>query len=463
MIRISLPSQSLMSLVKIIALAIIIFISNFAFVKFAHADANLNPNIWWPTNGAKIDGLVPFKADVPGKSVNDYYLFWQVDGGAYVWMDNNSTDYPHKESQVDVSGWNWSADGAYYINFIAQDLSGHEIGRSSTTIYHGGVQKIVATSVTTTTPVTQSAVNILAATNIQVVTNIMPSMISSSKLYVDPTSKADAQAFSWRNSRPDDASVMQKIASQSTAIWLTGSDSNVTNKVSAIIFDAQNKKSIPTFVLYNVPGRDCGGFSAGGAQTKDAYLSWVQNVSKGIGSGEAIVILEPDGLANIDCLSNSEKADRFAEISGALDILKTNSKAKVYIDAGNPNWIGASEMAGRLQKAGISKAAGFSLNVSNYIDTTQNISYGTKLSSLTNGAHFVIDTSRNGSGSNGEWCNASGRSLGSTPTLSTGNNLVDAYLWIKVPGESDGNCNGGPNAGVWWSDYALDLAKRAGY
>src|SRR6185312_9877850 len=104
------------------------------------------------------------------------------------------------------------------------------------------------------------------------------------------------------------------------------------------------------------------------------------------------------------------------------------------------------------------KAAGFSLNVSNFIDTPQNISYGTKISELTNGAHFVIDTSRNGSGSNGEWCNPSDRSLGSSPTLlptlSTGNNLVDAFLWIKVPGESDGNCNGGPNAGAWWPEYA---------
>ncbi len=32
------------------------------------------------------------------------------------------------------------------------------------------------------------------------------------------------------------------------------------------------------------------------------------------------------------------------------------------------------------------------------------------------------------------------------------------YLWIKRPGESDGDCKGGPKAGDWWPEYALGLA-----
>jgi endoglucanase len=50
--------------------------------------------------------------------------------------------------------------------------------------------------------------------------------------------------------------------------------------------------------------------------------------------------------------------------------------------------------------------------------------------------------------------------LGQMPTTRTGHRLVDAYLWIKYPGESDGPCNGGPTAGQWWADYALGLAQR---
>ncbi|XIE81958.1 glycoside hydrolase family 6 protein [Streptomyces sp. SBR177] len=54
-----------------------------------------------------------------------------------------------------------------------------------------------------------------------------------------------------------------------------------------------------------------------------------------------------------------------------------------------------------------------------------------------------------------------GRALGVPPTDRTGDELVDAYLWIKRPGDSDGTCRGGPAAGTWWPDYALGLARRA--
>ncbi|MBI3888987.1 glycoside hydrolase family 6 protein, partial [Candidatus Saccharibacteria bacterium] len=47
------------------------------------------------------------------------------------------------------------------------------------------------------------------------------------------------------------------------------------------------------------------------------------------------------------------------------------------------------------------------------------------------------------------------RSLGANPTLVTGISLVDAYLWIKTPGDSDGACgNDAPAAGQWWQPYA---------
>ena len=73
----------------------------------------------------------------------------------------------------------------------------------------------------------------------------------------------------------------------------------------------------------------------------------------------------------------------------------------------------------------------------------------------------MIDTSRNGRGPAGTWCNPKRRGLGARPTTETSNPRVDALLWIKVPGESDGTCNGGPPAGHWWPGYALGLARRA--
>ncbi len=59
------------------------------------------------------------------------------------------------------------------------------------------------------------------------------------------------------------------------------------------------------------------------------------------------------------------------------------------------------------------------------------------------GPGAVIDTSRNGNGAPkaGEWCDPAGRAPGRTPTTVTGLARIDAYLWVKLPGESDG-CKG---------------------
>jgi endoglucanase len=89
-------------------------------------------------------------------------------------------------------------------------------------------------------------------------------------------------------------------------------------------------------------------------------------------------------------------------------------------------------------------------------------------------ASFVIDTGRNGQGpmnasayaqapynqpasvlsglQSGYWCNGAGAGAGLRPTTSTGVTLLDAYLWIKVPGESDGTCDIAGGARAW--DYS---------
>ena len=75
----------------------------------------------------------------------------------------------------------------------------------------------------------------------------------------------------------------------------------------------------------------------------------------------------------------------------------------------------------------------------------------------------VIDTSRNGNGSNGEWRNPRGRALGEQPRFVDDATALDALLWVKLPGESDGACNGGPAAGTWWQEFALELAANASW
>ena len=80
----------------------------------------------------------------------------------------------------------------------------------------------------------------------------------------------------------------------------------------------------------------------------------------------------------------------------------------------------------------------------------------------------MIDTSRNGQGpstSTGtqEWCNPPGRGLGERPTTTTNIPRLDAKLWIKTPGESDGECADAedPAAGRWFPRQAAELIRLA--
>ena len=282
------------------------------------------------------------------------------------------------------------------------------------------------------------------------------------KLYVDPRSPARKQADAWQRSRPQDAAYMRTIAAQPQAVWLGEWLRDIRRETEAMVSTASSDGAIPVFVAYNIPHRDCGLYSAGGARSGDDYRRWIQGLAQGIRRRPTVVILEPDGIAANDCMPARLKDERYILLQDAVKTL-TAAGAFVYIDAGNANWQQANEIADRLRKAGIENAHGFALNVSNFHATEVNITYGERLSGMLGGKHFIIDTSRNGRGTRVEaqWCNARGQALGRAPTTDTRHPLVDAFLWVKTPGQSDGTCNGGPRAGEWWADYALELSKAA--
>lgn len=292
---------------------------------------------------------------------------------------------------------------------------------------------------------------------------------SAEQFYVDPDSDAQRQAESWRTSRPQDAAMVQKIANQPTAYYFSewtedtasGTSAQVDNRVSRIV-DAD---ALPVLGAYALPQRDCGGYSGGGLDTAEEYKRWIRDFARGIGNREAVVVLEPDALADSSCLSRDQRQERFELIEYAVGALKSNPGTYVYIDAGNPEWRSAGTMASRLRSAGIDQADGFALNISNFISTEKNISYGKDISAQVGGKHFIIDTSRNGLGASTghEWCNPPGRALGERPTDETGEPLVDAFFWMKQPGESDGECGNHPPAGAWMPEFALGLAERASY
>ncbi|MBF6045253.1 endoglucanase [Streptomyces sp. NRRL B-1677] len=287
--------------------------------------------------------------------------------------------------------------------------------------------------------------------------------------WVNPESTAAKRASELRGrGRSSQAQLLSKIAAQPVAEWIGPDDPE--GQARGFTEAAARADRIAVLVLYNIPHRDCGQYSQGGASDGNAYRGWLDGAVRGISNRGATVILEPDALPHISdgCTPQQYHEERFALLKEAVGRLKALPHTKVYLDAGNSSWvIPADRMADPLRRAGIDQADGFALNVSNFQTTKANKDYGHRLSGLLGGKHFVIDTSRNGNGPlnapghEKAWCNPSGRALGTPPTTRTGDAKVDAYLWVKRPGESDGTCKGGPGAGKWWEAYALDLARNA--
>ena len=289
--------------------------------------------------------------------------------------------------------------------------------------------------------------------------------LAGASLWVDPNSSARRTADAWRVTRPADAAQMDKAASSAVARWIGNWNTNVMADVDAAVTTIAGTGALPVFVAYNIPQRDCGGLSGSNGTTADSYRSWITAFANGIGSRRAAVIIEPDALAAMDCLNATDQQMRLDLLKYAVQTFAARGSITVYLDAGNPRWRSASTMASRLVSAGVASARGFSLNISNFLRTSDNVDYGAQISALTGGKHYVIDTSRNGLGPTADfqWCNPEGRALGDRPTTTTGSPLVDALLWIKMPGESDGACNGAPASGTWMPEYALGLAQRAVY
>jgi endoglucanase len=279
-------------------------------------------------------------------------------------------------------------------------------------------------------------------------------------LFVDPDSNAARQAEQWRASRPADSALMDRIAAQPHADWFGDWNDHIRRTVDARVSQIVGAGALPVLVAYNIPLRDCGGYSSGGAKSPRAYRRWIRRLARGIGRRPAAIVLEPDALAAIDCLKPKRRRTRLRLLAMAVRALERRG-ASTYVDAGHSAWQPAGKMAKRLRRAGVRRARGFALNVSNFQRTESEVDYGRRIAGETGGKHFVIDVSRNGLGPtpDHEWCNPPGRALGGAPSTAT-EPPVDGLLWIKPPGESDGECNGGPRAGLWWPEYALGLARR---
>ncbi|WP_246074695.1 glycoside hydrolase family 6 protein [Nonomuraea terrae] len=320
--------------------------------------------------------------------------------------------------------------------------------------------------------------------------------------YAPPEPGASRQAELWNDERPDDAELMRRLAAVPHAIRLDQTDARP--EVAQRLTEARQAGGVPVFLVNHLPGGDC---RPATPADREAYQEWITGVARQIGQAEAVVILEPSSLVNLpgteNCDPGGSAQHRYDDLRRAVRTLKSNPATAVYLDGSQADWPGTAIMAERLIGAGIEAADGFFLNTAAFQTTEKSVGYGKELSACvavrraTGRAgcpadvqvdpaampHFVVDTARNGRGSWAPdkrykdpqvWCNPPGRGVGERPTTETGEELVDAYLWIARPGTSGGRCRRGtdgeldpergvvaPPAGEWWPELALERAENA--
>ena len=357
-------------------------------------------------------------------------------------------------------------------------------------------------------------------------------LFPGARLFVPPPSAGAPEQIAslLRQGDASDAALITKMESIPRAVWFTsGTPSQVFAQVRRTVNEARSEQAVPVLVAYDIPGRDCAQFSAGGALNQADYEAWINGFAQGMGSRRAVVILEPDALGNLpsNCglsptvypFTNSE---RIAELAYAVNAFEQDPRAAVYLDGTHSAWQSVGTITQRLLAADVTDAQGFFLDVSNYQPTAELNDYGTWISDciavvtdpsnaffgnpgacasqyfpatqsdfstwgLTTqwyaqnmgnaiaATHFVIDSSRNGTGPNnmqafanapfdqpasvistlasGNWCNPPNSGLGLRPTTDTGVPLLDAYLWVKTPGQSDGQCDAAGGVRAW--DYSI--------
>ena len=302
-----------------------------------------------------------------------------------------------------------------------------------------------------------------AATSASTIRSATSASLYGAGPYRSPTSEAAKAQAALAATDPAGAAAAGTIAGHPVATWLGdwSQGTQLTKTISTALTGAEQSGTTPVFVLYAIPDRDCGGYSAGGFD-EGSYDAWVDQVTAALAGHRAAVIVEPDSLAMLSNAKCSTALDeqRYRILSRTVAGL-TAAGVPAYLDAGNSNWVQPALMASRLNSAGVQQARGFFTNVANYYPTAQEQAYAQKVSAATGGSHYVIDTSRNGQGWRGTWCNGPGAGLGTSPRVVSDGTALDALLWVKTPGASDGTCNGAPAAGKWFSTYAQALVANA--
>jgi cellulose 1,4-beta-cellobiosidase len=344
---------------------------------------------------------------------------------------------------------------------------------------------------------------------------------NGASFYVNPDYVAKVEAAIAQS--PTNAAQFRKVEAYPTAIWLdsVGAAKETSRYLDSATAeeDATHTSTTVVFVLYDLPNRDCSAASSAGEMSVEAggesryqqdYIDVIAKAFHAHKTVRIVGVIEPDSLANLatnmdkpNCKA-SEAAYRDS-IAYAIKVLSMPN-VSLYLDAAHAGWLGWDHNRAAIAKifsevltaaGGADRIRGFATDVSNYDVTTapagkapkpgnpcvDEYTYTQKLSDELakvgiTGKTFIIDTSRAGVAvATDNWCNVKGAGLGERPRASPAPG-IDAYYWIKPPGDSDGtsdpkadrfdkscglpsSAQNAPQAGIFFEPYFADLVANA--
>ncbi|EJT73809.1 hypothetical protein GGTG_07664 [Gaeumannomyces tritici R3-111a-1] len=323
-------------------------------------------------------------------------------------------------------------------------------------------------------------------------------------------------------SDPSLASAAAKVADVGSFIWVD-TIANI-DRLAAELETEIPCENILGVVVYDLPGRDCAAKASNGelkvgelARYKTEFIDKIVALLKAKPNTAFALVIEPDSLPNL--VTNSDLTTCQQSAAGYRDgvayaIKQLNlPNVVMYLDAGHGGWLGwndnlkpgAQELAKVYKAAGSpSQFRGIATNVAGWnawdlspgefasaSDAQWNKAQNEKLYTELFGAalktagmpnNAIVDTGRNGvQGLReewGHWCNVDGAGFGVRPTATTGSTLVDAFVWVKPGGESDGTSDSSavrydsfcgmsdayqpsPEAGQWHQEYFEMLVRNA--
>ncbi|KAL2867687.1 putative cellobiohydrolase [Aspergillus lucknowensis] len=420
-----------------------------------------------------------------------------------LWGQCGGTDWRGATNCVD--GATCSTINQYY----AQCVPGRATSTTLTTTTTS--RTTTATSVTSTT-----STSTRTTTSAAVTATASGNPFSGYQLYVNPYYSSEVHSIAIPSLTGTQTSL--KAAATAAAevpsfVWLDTAAKVPTMDEYLADIQAQNAAGANPpiagqFVVYDLPDRDCAALASngeysiadGGVEHYKDYIDSIREILVKYSDVQVLLVIEPDSLANLVTNLNVAKCanaqSAYLECTNYAVTELNLPNVAMYLDAGHAGWLGwtanlqpAANLFADVYKDAGSPASlrGLATNVANYnawtIGTCPSYTQGNTvcdekayinalaplLEAAGWDAHFITDTGRSGKQPTGQqawgdWCNVKGTGFGVRPTTNTGDALVDAFVWVKPGGESDGTSDSSAtryDAHCGYSD-ALQPAPEAG-